>query len=380
MTDRQAVHTLSLTVTAALLLVLLLPLGEHGRWLGAAVMLPAAVAAALLLKKRSSLSVYKRHILLIMTAFALVLVSLYYLSGLRFGFYRNPYRLTWSNALTYLFPTVIVTVSTELFRCVMVAQKGKLAPIACYVCCVMADMLLVSTVASVHSFARFMELVAAAAFPAMISNLLYTYLCRRYGAYPNLSYRLITALHTYLLPISSGIEDSLLIFCKLIFPILIFLFVDALYEKRKKYAVRGRLSRTVRIASATLTASLAVGMLGLVMLVSNQFRYGALVIATESMTGEINKGDVIIYEQYDDQEIREGQIIVFSQQTNKIIHRVVRIEEIGGEVRYYTKGDANYAEDPGYRTEADIVGLTDLKVAYIGYPTLWLRELLEAAN
>jgi len=116
------------------------------------------------------------------------------------------------------------------------------------------------------------------------------------------------------------------------------------------------------------------------MLISCQFRFGALVIATDSMTGEINKGDVIIYEQYDDQEIREGQIIVFSQQTNKIIHRVVRIEEIGGEVRYYTKGDANYAEDPGYRTEADIVGLTDLKVAYIGYPTLWLHELLEAAN
>jgi len=377
MTDRQAVHTLSLTVTAALLLVLLLPLGEHGRWLGAAVMLPAAVAAALLLKKRSSLSVYKRHILLIMTAFALVLVSLYYLSGLRFGFYRNPYRLTWSNALTYLFPTVIVTVSTELFRCVMVAQKGKLAPIACYVCCVMADMLLVSTVASVHSFARFMELVAAAAFPAMISNLLYTYLCRRYGAYPNLSYRLITALHTYLLPISSGIEDSLLIFCKLIFPILIFLFVDALYEKRKKYAVRGRLSRTVRIASATLTASLAVGMLGLVMLVSNQFRYGALVIATESMTGEINKGDVAVFEAYGNQPIEEGLVIVFDKNDVTVVHRVVDIKIINGVTQYYTKGDANEENDAGFITEADVVGVVHYKLPLAGYPTLWLRSLFK---
>ena len=61
-------------------------------------------------------------------------------------------------------------------------------------------------------------------------------------------------------------------------------------------------------------------------------------------------------------------------------HRVVRIERFGSEVRYYTKGDANYAEDPGFRTEGDIVGLTDMKVAYVGYPTLWLHELLEAAD
>jgi signal peptidase I len=61
---------------------------------------------------------------------------------------------------------------------------------------------------------------------------------------------------------------------------------------------------------------------------------------------------------------------------NRIVHRVVRIENINGEVRYYTKGDFNETEDSGYRTESDIVGLTDLKIAYIGYPTLWLHEFI----
>jgi signal peptidase len=112
------------------------------------------------------------------------------------------------------------------------------------------------------------------------------------------------------------------------------------------------------------------------MLISCQFRFGAVVIATESMTGEINKGDVIIYERYDDQTIKEGQVIVFLQDQNRIIHRVVKIENIGGEVRYFTKGDANYSLDDGYITDADIVGLTDVKIAYIGYPTLWLRKLI----
>jgi signal peptidase len=117
------------------------------------------------------------------------------------------------------------------------------------------------------------------------------------------------------------------------------------------------------------------------MLISCQFRFGALVIATESMTGEINKGDMIIYEQYDDQPIEVGQVIVFTQNNqNRIVHRVIKIETVNGEKRYYTQGDANPAPDDAYRTEADIIGLTDLKLAYVGYPTLWLKELLEGSN
>ena len=116
-------------------------------------------------------------------------------------------------------------------------------------------------------------------------------------------------------------------------------------------------------------------MASIAMLISCQFRFGALVIATESMTGEINKGDMIIYERYEGQTIEEGQVIVFLQEESKIVHRVVRIEHIDGETRYFTMGDANEVLDAGSRRASDIVGLTDVKVALIGYPTLWLRGL-----
>ena len=86
---------------------------------------------------------------------------------------------------------------------------------------------------------------------------------------------------------------------------------------------------------------------------------------------------MVIYERYEDQSIREGQVVIFTDGPSKIVHRVVRIERYGSEVRYYTKGDANPTEDSGYRTDADIVGLSDFKVAYVGYPTLWLREIIK---
>ena len=88
------------------------------------------------------------------------------------------------------------------------------------------------------------------------------------------------------------------------------------------------------------------------------------------------KLDMILYERYEDQVIKEGQVIIFLEQESKIVHRVVKIERIGNETRYYTKGDANEDLDYGYRVDSDIFGLTDIKIAYIGYPTLWLRELI----
>jgi signal peptidase I len=148
-----------------------------------------------------------------------------------------------------------------------------------------------------------------------------------------------------------------------------------MFEKKQKKAIQKG-----KKVSAVFTVITVVIMAAIAMLISCQFRFGALVIGTESMTGEINKGDMIIYERYDGQKISEGQVIVFLQDNNKIVHRVVEIKTIKGETRYYTKGDANSDIDIGYRVEEDLFGVTDLKISYLGYPTLWIRELLSGKN
>ena len=127
--------------------------------------------------------------------------------------------------------------------------------------------------------------------------------------------------------------------------------------------------------SKVLTAVVVIIMIGTVMLISNQFSYGALVIATDSMTGELNKGDVAIFEKYEDQFLREGQVIVYEENDRMVVHRIADIKIINEVTRYYTKGDANDANDAGFRLEGDIVGLVNYKLPYLGFPTLWLRSL-----
>ncbi|MBQ8331430.1 MAG: signal peptidase I [Clostridia bacterium] len=297
------------------------------------------------------------------------------ITGIFFGFYKNPYFVNTERLVQTILPLASIIICSEIIRFVFLAQKNKAVSGISYLICVLTEVLMVSNVAEITSLNRFMDLVGLTFFPAITANIYYHYSSKRFGMFPNITFRLITTLYVYFMKSVTAMSDTLLSCVKMIFPILLLAFISALYEKRKKNALqRGRKASLVGvILAAAVIASVA-------MLISCQFRFGAIVIATESMTGEINKGDMIIYERYDDQVIKEGQIIVFLQNQSKIVHRVAKIESIGGETRYYTKGDANESLDSGYITDKDIVGLTDMKVAYIGYPTLWLRELLESSN
>lgn len=376
MTDKRIIRISSASIFAVLLIAFILPFAESGRIVAAILLVPAAVLTFLFIKKRGILSINKSQVLLIMTVIALVYLMLYYLTGLELGFYRNPYRLNFSNFFKFVLPIATIVTATEVIRFVFVAQNDKAANALCYLSCVIAEMLVCSNIPSVTSFNRFMDLVAGAFFPALISNLLYNYLSKRYGIYPNLVFRLITTLYAYIIPVIPQTSDSLVNFSKILLPIAIYLFIDSLYERKRRYALNNT-SKFWRVMSKVLTVIVLIIMIGTLMLISNHFYYGAYVIATGSMTGELNKGDIAIYESYTDQLIIEGQVIVFEQNDSIVVHRVADIQIINGITRYYTKGDANTGLDSGFITDADIIGLVNVKLPYLGYPTLWMRSLFK---
>jgi len=294
-----------------------------------------------------------------------------YLTGLIFGFVRTNYGTTLDIMLKYLIPIPVIIVATELVRKVMRAQESKAADVLSYLSCVVADVLIHYSLSDIMSFRKFMDVIAMVFLPSVLANLLYHYLVKRYGVMPNILYRLIITLHPYIILYISAIPNSLLAFANLLVPLVIYAFIYYLYEKKKGYA----LSKSSKIGVAATTV-LVVIMTLLIMLVSNVFQFGAYVIATDSMTGELNRGDIAIYEKYEDETIVEGQVIVFKKGGSNVIHRVVDIENINGQNRYYTKGDMNSENDIGFITDNDIRGLVDFKVPYLGYPTLWLRKLV----
>ncbi len=368
--DKKVLWSISILIFAVLFAALFIGV-QSSKILTACLLVPLTALTCILIKKRSSLSINKKEVLLLSSVLAVIFAVLTQMTGIYFGFYKNPYFVSLNIFLTVILPTAAIIVTTEMIRAVMLAQKDHLASVSAFLSCVLAEVLTFSNITGIKNMNLFMDMIGMTLFPAAIANIYYHYVSRRFGMLPNIAFRLVTSLYTCFLPQVTAIPDALFACIKIFLPIVILALVSALFEKRKKNAVQKgkKLSAVGMVVAMLIVISLA-------MLISCRFRFGALVVATESMTGEINKGDMIIYERYEDQEIKEGQVIVFTVNDRKTIHRVVEIKNIGGETRYYTKGDANDDRDGGYRVDEDIVGLTDLKVAFVGYPTLWLRELI----
>ena len=59
-----------------------------------------------------------------------------------------------------------------------------------------------------------------------------------------------------------------------------------------------------------------------------------------------------------------------------IVHRVINIVEEDGQYYFYTKGDNNNSEDNFAIYEDMVVGIVNIRLPFIGYPTIWFNELI----
>ena len=370
--DKKILYAISISLLTLLFFILLVIPASSSRYTAAMLLLAYVGICHIFIKKRSVLSYNKKQVLGLMIVIALVYVMLLYISGLHFGF-MSSYSSFGKSLYSLILPSTVIIITIEMVRSVMLAQNNKAVNILCFISCVFADVLMLYSLNGVTTFNRFMDIVGLTFLPAITANLLYHHVSGKYGVLPNILFRLIITLYAYILPVVPAITEVLTSLLKLILPMIVFAFISGLYEKKRRFALAKRKNK---ISTLALLFTILL-MISIVMLISCQFKYGALVIATESMTGELNKGDVTIYEAYDDQEIKVGQVIVFNKRGSKVVHRVVEKVNVDGTVRYYTKGDIYEEYDEGYILESDIVGLAEVKIPYVGYPTIWLRSLFK---
>ena len=111
-------------------------------------------------------------------------------------------------------------------------------------------------------------------------------------------------------------------------------------------------------------------------LVSGLFRYQILAVASNSMNPVFYRGDAVIIEKRMPDELETNQVIAFKKGDNIFVHRIVKVRKENNVYYYTTKGDNNNVEDEGEVTISDVVGIVEYVVPVIGYPTVWLNELL----
>ena len=334
-----------------------------------------------LLKKRKIISINKKQATIMMIIFALFYLGLFYLLGLHFGFLKSKIILSFSTIFKFILPISVVIISSEVIRRIFLSYeliiqyrniRFNLSPLLTYISMIIIDLLIYTEVYDLSNLDDFLTVLGFVFFASLSCNLLYNYITNRYGSKGIIIYRLITVLFIYVLPVIPDVYIFFRSFLRMLYPYIIYLIFEKLFSKND-YIIPLNEKKKAVIANTFLIIIAAL----LVMLISCQFKYGILVVGSHSMSSEINKGDAVIFENYKNQFIENGQVIIFDYNNIQTIHRVIEIKQVNGEIRYYTKGDANKSKDDEYRTANDIVGLVKLKVKYIGYPTIWLRSIFE---
>lgn len=328
------------------------------------------IGVVLCLKKRNIHSIYHKQIIILMTAFAAIYLIGFYLMGIYFGFYEATLKLSFWSLVNFIIPIAVIIVTSEVIRSIFLAQKNKSSKWLTFISMVLIDLIIYTNIYAITSFDGFLTIIGFILFASISCNLLYNYISTRFGCKSIIIYRLITVLYVYLIPIIPDLYVFFRSFLRMIYPYIIYLVLENTYSK-SNFAVAYKDKRK----SIVNTTSLIVITTLIIMLISCQFKYGILVIGSGSMTGAINKGDAIVYESYDGDKIYEGDVLIFERSGSSVVHRVVDIKNVNGEYRYFTKGDANQHNDSGYVVEKDIIGVTKFRIIYIGYPTLWLRDI-----
>ena len=334
-----------------------------------------AIIVVILIKRKVIKSIYNKQVFWLMIGFGVIYLTVFYLMGLYFGYYEAAAKFSFRTIKDFIIPLVLIIVTSEIIRFLLIGQKWKLSKILVLINMVLVDLVVYISVYDLTNFDDMLAVIGFIFFASIACNLLYDYISIRYGCNGIIVYRLITVLFVYIIPYIPDVYIFFRSFLRMVYPYLIYLTLEYTYSKTN-YATAYR-DRKKNVITTTI---LLVIMTMIIALVSCRFTYGVLVIGSGSMTGTIDKGDAVIFKSYKGGSLKEGDIIIYIKEDIKTVHRIVKMENVNGEYRYFTKGDKNKEIDNGYRVKKDIVGVTIFKIKYIGYPTLWLRDIFEDIN
>ena len=247
---------------------------------------------------RMALPSSRRNVTYILGIFAILYLLILYALGLYFGFYTATIKFSFKAIINFILPILMLIVITEFVREKILSGNFKYKKVLAFTLLFLTDIIVNVGKYDLTESKDFLTLIGYVICVSIANNLLFNYISLRYGKMPNIIYRFITSLYIYIIPILPDIHVLIHTLIKLMFPYIIYRVLEYTYVGN--HIVKEKKSTKI------ISIILALVMIAITMLVSCKFKYGILVIGSESMSGAISKGDAIIFEQYKNQKIKNS--------------------------------------------------------------------------
>ena len=320
-----------------------------------AFILSMGIISYFILGYQKEKSRYNKDIILSILIYIAIYYITTYLLGLFIGFSRNIYSININNKIKNNY--WLLSLSVLAFS--------------------MIDVTFTLSAINFNDFYSILKTFGLFILPSIAKNFMLTYISFKVSYKPNIIYRYLIEIPKYILPIIPNFGAYIESVIYFTFPILVFIMIYNNFKKREKVIISSKKNKRSKIIY-TIAILLIVVMVGLT---SGYFKYQAIVIATGSMTPNINKGDIVIVEKLNEKEIlnlKKGEILVFHREDKIVVHRIYEVYSSGYETFFKTKGDHNESPD-GYLIEtSEVIGTVKFKIRYIGYPTVALNEKINS--
>ena len=299
----------------------------------------------------------KKEIIRSVAIYSAAFLFLLYGLGIFIGYVHSPYSRNFWGMLKNILPITILIFSTELLRYNILKKSGntKKMRFITVIFTTLIDMSIVARLYNIHTFEGFEEMLMVIVIPMGSKNIM---------------------LYEYILPIQTDLNIYLRSVLTFLIPVGMEVIINNRFEKKEKVDIRDENSLQNKI----LTAVSSIIMVIIIMLNSNAFRFATSAVGSGSMEPTIRVGDAILIDKfYQDHldKLKVGDILVFRIEDSVYTHRIVDIDIHGQTYQISTKGDKKgNVQDDWLVTNKDVVGVVKGRIPLIGYPTVWLNQLM----
>lgn len=309
----------------------------------------------------------------------IIYCMIYFSLGLVFGYERSPYSHEVVAILKNLWTFISVIIFQEFTR----YQLVKLSPKRIGYYALITALFIIAEIdfwnfsSNFSNNVEFFKYMSQTIVPLIVTNCLFTYLSIMSANLPATIYRCLLMLMTILLPIFPALNWLIKAMMEIVLVIIASLYVNYVDIKSSRIMTR----RQVKKESVVSYIPFVIILVVLVCFISGTFKYQPIAVLSNSMLPTFARGDAVIMKKIDKKDLKKlkkGTILYYSKEGRLIVHRIVSVKHTDdGKVEATTKGDNNNANDPWVITEDDMIGTVSFMIPYIGYPSVWVNELLK---
>ncbi len=309
----------------------------------------------------------------------IIYCMIYFSLGLVFGYERSPY----SHEVVAIFKNLWTFISVIVFQEFTRYQLVKLSPKKIGYYALITALFIIAEIdfwnfsSNFSNNVEFFKYMSQTIVPLIVTNCLFTYLSIMSANLPATIYRCLLMLMTILLPIFPALNWLIKAMMEIVLVIIASLYVNYVDIKSSRIMTR----RQVKKESVVSYIPFVIVLVVLVCFISGTFKYQPIAVLSNSMLPTFARGDAVIMKKIDKKDLKKlkkGTILYYSKEGRLIVHRIVSVKHTDdGKVEATTKGDNNNANDPWVITEDDMIGTVSFMIPYIGYPSVWVNELLK---